>query len=169
MQAKSSEVNSPQQANSLAHRIRWVLTHFRLEQNELAEVMGVKVDRVKTLVLGRAKNLRREELARLISRLQLREDWLVDGVGEPLVNGGGSAAPGAAEALASYRGRQPGDSELLVECVRATEAVLAERGLQMNQQRKLRLYWAVFELSLPAGKVNRSALEPLLALAAAPA
>lgn len=199
MQAKSSEQNSPQQANSLAERVRWLLDHFRLQQKELAQVMGVDVDRVKSLVLGRAKTLRPAEVARLALGLGVIRDWLEHGtlpalrpgqgagqVADPSQGSGafllaamraieagerpaGGGALAVGEEVATY-GLPPvgeDDSRLLIECVRAAEAELAARGRRLDEAKRLRLYWAIFELSLREGRVNRAAITPLVDLAAA--
>ena len=87
MQANSSESKRTTQGeSSLAARIRWVLWHHGLQQQQLAGVMGVKVDRVKSLVLGRASKLRAEEIARLEAAYGLPRAWLVDGT-EPAPKG----------------------------------------------------------------------------------
>jgi len=52
-----------------------------LDQAGLAEVMGVKLQRVRDLSSGRAKKLTREESEALISELQVRAEWLVTGEG----------------------------------------------------------------------------------------
>lgn len=192
MQAKSSEVSSPEQANSLASRIRWLLDHFRLQQKELALVMDVDVDRVKSLVLGRARTLRREEIDRLVTGLGVMEEWLVDGRGTEFtlasetreVRKADSVVVSALRAIDKARREstfssltEPGqlaeskpspvqsDAMLLVECVKATETELRLRGRPLDKAKRLRVYWAVFELSLQGGTVNRAAIGPLLDLA----
>ncbi len=52
-----------------------------LDQRGLAEVMGVSVDRVKSLTSGRVKKLTREECEALISKRDVRAAWLVTGEG----------------------------------------------------------------------------------------
>jgi len=173
---------------SLADRIRWVLAHFGLQQQQLAEAMGVKLDRVKTLVLGRAKKLRQDELVQLQANYGLSRDWLVSEQGQPLPGvayrpgpAGPAPAPHAGAppgdmallATESARGKYrpvptPGDAQLLQRVVDATAAALGARGLVLPPERRLRLYWAVFELSLPAGEVNLAAIGPLLTLAEVP-
>ena len=73
------------QRGEVAERIRWVLRHFGLQQQELAIAMGVKHDRVKSLVLGRALKLRHDELVRLQATYGLSRDWLAAGAGAPLL------------------------------------------------------------------------------------
>lgn len=189
MQAKSSELISPQQVDiSLAKRIRWLLDHFRLQQKDLAQLMGVDVDRVKSLVLNRAKALRRDEIDRLVAGLGVRESWLVDNAGAPLREGSevNLAAAGTggfllaamkavdahraghvAQEPAAYDLALPPNAALLVQCVRAVEAELQARGRKLESAKLLRLYWAVFELSMQGGRVNPASIGPLIELAAA--
>lgn len=183
MQANSSEIITPAQAkNSLADRVRWVLRHFGLEQAQLAELMGVKLDRVKSLVLGRAKNLRVEELARLVDGLRLRQAWLVHGelpelepdVAEPVpsappaghVRGAEVDAAVLAREMAARPYRRPDmtDERLLQEVVSATAAELDARGIQLAAEQRLRLYWGVFELSVERRQVNGAAIKAMVAL-----
>lgn len=171
MQANSSEVITPPQVNSsLAERIRFVLKHFDLEQSELAEAMGVKLDRVKSLVLERAKNLRSEEVARLRETYGLRSEWLMHGE-LPMT------APPATQAATSdrdstllaremqvrpYGVRSLADAGLLQLVVEATAAELDRRGLVLPDDQRLRLYWGVFELSLAGRVVNRAAISAMI-------
>lgn len=180
MQANSSELITPPQVNSsLAERLRFVLKHFAIEQSELANAMDVKVDRVKSLVLERAKNLRSTELARLRETYGLRPEWLIHGelpMTTP-VRRADEPAPPAVQAAASDRdstvlaremaGRRYGvrssaDAGLLQEVVEATAAELDRRGLQLQAEQRLRLYWGVFELSLAGREVNRAAISALI-------
>lgn len=181
MQANSSEVKrTPQGENSLAARIRWVLGHHGLQQRQLAEVLGVKVDRVKSLVLERASKLRAEELDRLVAAYGLPRAWLVDGSDPAPV---GYMAPPAWSAdrpppllgqphmtaepppRPYHPSTSATDAQLLQQVVDATAAALTARGLRLPPQRRLRLYWAVFEFSLADGRVNLEAIPPLIQLA----
>ncbi|GCL64328.1 helix-turn-helix domain-containing protein [Pseudaquabacterium pictum] len=177
MQANSSELKrSLQGENSLATRIRWLLAQHGLQQKQLAEVMGVGVDRVKTLVLGRAVRLRAEEISRLEAAYGLPRAWLVDGTGPPPPgyvppppDGDGPKASGPTALLAAEdppRWQAPPnsatDAQLLQQVVDATAAALAARGLQLPPHRRLRLYWGVYELSIDAGQVNRRAISTLI-------
>jgi len=187
MQANSSEINSPPQANSsLADRLRWVLTHFHIQQSELAVDMGVNVDRVKSLVLGRARKIRADELLRLSAARSVSTEWLANGKLPALLDRSqarpAATAPAGAVGRAdldaavlvrdvaptAYAGRdisKSGDSALLLEVVERTAAELDASGVQLSPERRLRLYWAVFELSLPNRQVNTAALGPLINLA----
>ncbi|MFG6462271.1 hypothetical protein ACG04Q_11885 [Roseateles sp. DXS20W] len=170
-----------------------MLTTFRLQQKELAQLMGVDVDRVKSLVLSRAKSLRREEVNNLLHTLPIQRAWLEDGVGEAMTGeayelrlGDGkviASEPDAATYASPQRERvasqdvplppmSPGmkrasDATLLLRCVQATENELRQRRLELEHSRVMRLYWAVFEMSRQAGQVNVAAIGPLIELAAA--
>lgn len=52
-----------------------------LKQTDLAEVLEVPLDRVKSLTSGKVKNLKREESELLIGKLGIRAQWLVTGDG----------------------------------------------------------------------------------------
>lgn len=54
------------------------------------------------------------------------------------------------------------DLALLRECVGAIEAALDARGIRLVAENRTRLYWGVYELSLPGGKLNPAVVEPLL-------
>lgn len=62
--------------------LKLVMKEFGLQQAGLAEVMGVSLDRVKSLASGKAKNLKREEGEALIKKLHIRGDWLATGEGQ---------------------------------------------------------------------------------------
>jgi len=174
MQANSSELNTPPQVNSsLAERLRWVLKSFGLQQGELAAAMGVNVDRVKSLVLGRAQHLRHDELLGLRNAYGLEAEWLQTGR-PPHVTGSYESpalerAVGDADRLVQGFAGQPfggsTDVGLLQDVIRCTAKELDARGLTLSSQARLRLYWAVFESSLPSGAVNVNAIGPMLALA----
>ena len=65
-----------------------VMKHFGFQQAGLAEVMGVSLDRVKSLTSGKVKNLKREEGEALITKLHIRGDWLATGEGPMLQSDG---------------------------------------------------------------------------------
>lgn len=181
MQANFSEVNSPPQVDSsLAERIRWVLQHHGLQQLDLAAAMGVNLDRVKSLVLGRARNLRHDELAKLESTYGLAREWLVGGVlpaihppaARPLQARVPRADKADVAVLARDHALKPyggpvADVDLLQRAVALTSAELEARGLTLPHDRRLALYWAVFESSVAGGAVNEAAIGPLVNLAAA--
>jgi len=52
-----------------------------LQQKGLAEVLGVSLDRVKSLTSGKVKNLTREEHEALVKKLNVNADWLITGEG----------------------------------------------------------------------------------------
>lgn len=51
------------------------------KQVDLAELMGVSLDRVKSLTSGKTKNLKQEEAQALVKKLHIRGDWLATGEG----------------------------------------------------------------------------------------
>lgn len=52
-----------------------------LQQKALADLLGVSIDRVKSLTSGRVGKLTREESETLIRKLNIRGDWLATGDG----------------------------------------------------------------------------------------
>lgn len=66
--------------------LKLVMKEFGLQQQGLAEVMGVSLDRVKSLTSNKVKNLKREEGEALIKKLKIRGDWLATGEGPMLQN-----------------------------------------------------------------------------------
>ncbi|MFA7238726.1 MAG: hypothetical protein WC091_01330 [Sulfuricellaceae bacterium] len=61
-----------------------LMLDLHLNQAELAEVMEVKLQRVRDLASGRAKKLTREESELLIGKLDIRAEWLISGEGPML-------------------------------------------------------------------------------------
>lgn len=61
--------------------LKQVMDGCQLSQQQLADVMGVKLQRVKNLCGGWAKKLTREEGEALIRKLHIRGDWLATGEG----------------------------------------------------------------------------------------
>lgn len=61
--------------------IKLVMKECGLTQAALAEVLGVNLDRVKSITSGRAKKLTREESEALVKKLRIRAEWLVTGDG----------------------------------------------------------------------------------------
>lgn len=98
-----------------------VMKHFGLQQAGLAEVMGVPLDRVKSLTSGKVKNLKREEGEALITKLHIRGDWLATGEG-PMLQSEGEREMGRrmdllklATGKAQIAGLEPHYSRLLME------------------------------------------------------
>lgn len=68
----------------ISELISLVLREFGLNQAQLAEVMGVNVQRVRNLSAGLVKKLTREESEALVKKLHIRAEWLVTGEGPML-------------------------------------------------------------------------------------
>lgn len=68
--------------------LKMLMKECGLTQSALADVMGVSLDRVKSLTAGKVKNLRLEEADALIQKLQIRSEWLATGEG-PMRQGPG--------------------------------------------------------------------------------
>lgn len=65
----------------LSTQFKALMTALDCKQKDLAEAMGVSVDRVKNILRGRAGNLTREEGELLIRKLNVRAEWLATGKG----------------------------------------------------------------------------------------
>lgn len=61
--------------------LKQVMKECGLQQKALAEVLGVTLDRVKSLTSGKVHKLTREESEVLIKKLNIRGDWLATGEG----------------------------------------------------------------------------------------
>ena len=61
--------------------LKQVMEKFDLKQKDLAEVMGSSLSRVKAMTSGRVKNFTQEEIASLVSKLEIRAEWLATGAG----------------------------------------------------------------------------------------
>lgn len=57
------------------------MSECALSQGALADLMGVKPDRVKSLANARATKFTREESEALVKKLHIRAEWLVTGEG----------------------------------------------------------------------------------------
>lgn len=62
--------------------IKRIMKEFGFQQRALADVLGVGIDRVKSLTSGRVQKLTREESEALIKKLNIRGDWLATGEGQ---------------------------------------------------------------------------------------
>jgi len=60
-----------------------------LKQKDLADVLGVPLDRVKSLTSGKVKKLDPDETRRLVQTLNLNAHWLATGTGEMFNSVGG--------------------------------------------------------------------------------
>lgn len=66
---------------SLSELLKRLMRECKLKQADLVELLGVPLDRVKSLTSGKVKNLTREEGEALIRKLNVRAEWLVTGEG----------------------------------------------------------------------------------------
>ena len=68
--------------------LKQLMADRNLKQSDMADLLEVSIDRVKSLTSGRVKNLSREEGERLIRKLQVRAEWLATGEGEMIQSEG---------------------------------------------------------------------------------
>lgn len=66
----------------LTDQIKQVIAACGLTQKRLAEVLDVKLQRVKDMTSGRVEHLKKEEAKALVEKLHLRGDWLATGEGD---------------------------------------------------------------------------------------
>lgn len=71
---------------TLSERISWVLQHFNLSQSELAALAGIKQPSVASWVSGKTKNMKSAPALAICSKLPLNQNWIVNGIGDPLVS-----------------------------------------------------------------------------------
>lgn len=65
--------------------VRRILHEFSLKQRELAELLGVPLQRVKRLAGGEVKAFAPEEIDALANKLRIRPDWVLSGGQGPLL------------------------------------------------------------------------------------
>jgi len=68
--------------------VKAIMKECKLRQAGLAEVLGVSIDRVKSITSGKVKNLTREESEALIRKLNVRGEYLATGE-EPMFRSDG--------------------------------------------------------------------------------
>jgi len=56
----------------------------------------------------------------------------------------------------------PVNTELFAACMVAADEELKLRGLVIEPERRVRLYWGVYEMSLPQGKLNAAVVAPMV-------
>lgn len=61
--------------------VKIVMQECGLKQKALAGLLGVSVDRIKSITSGRVQKLTREESEALVKKLHIRAEWLVTGSG----------------------------------------------------------------------------------------
>lgn len=69
---------------TLSERISWVMQHFNISQSELGRIAGIKQPSVASWLSGRTKNMKSGPALAICSKLPINQNWLVNGVGEPL-------------------------------------------------------------------------------------
>lgn len=62
--------------------IKQIKTEHSFSQQDLADVMGVSLDRIKSLSTGRVKKFKPEETQALVARLGIDANWLLTGTGK---------------------------------------------------------------------------------------
>lgn len=71
--------------STLSDRIRWLMQNYHLSQTELAEIAGVRQPSVANWLNGKTKNLKSGPAFSICQRLPVLQNWLVNGVGDPLL------------------------------------------------------------------------------------
>lgn len=107
--------------------LKSVMRERRLTQSALAAVMGVGLDRVKSLTSGKVHKLTREEGEALIRKLHVRGDWLATGEGPMFQSEGEQAftqrlgALGSSAQVAADLGLSASQARLMTELLYYTE------------------------------------------------
>jgi transcriptional regulator with XRE-family HTH domain len=96
-----------------------IMKECGLQQKALADLLGVSIDRVKSLTSGRVGKLTREESEALIKKLNIRGDWLATGEGPML--------------------QSPGEQEFQrrLDAIKTATDRVTELGLPTEQARRL--------------------------------
>jgi plasmid maintenance system antidote protein VapI len=68
----------------LSEQIIQILNSFNLTHQKLADLLGVKLQRIRNISAGNVKKLTREEAEVLVKKLHIRGDWLATGEGPML-------------------------------------------------------------------------------------
>ncbi|MBN8486381.1 MAG: helix-turn-helix transcriptional regulator [Burkholderiales bacterium] len=134
-----------------------------VSRKTLASWIGMHENTVAKMERGEAV-LDAAELATVARNLRTSPEWLLYGV---------EVAPTKAlptsEPEAQYAAKAPlVPHALLGRCLDAIEGELQSRGKQFDGERRIRLAWALMEMSRAAGVVNAQAVGPLVALLADP-
>ena len=66
--------------------IEQIKTKHSFSQQDLADVMGISLDRIKSLSTGRVKKFKPEETQALVDRLGIDANWLLTGTGKMFAN-----------------------------------------------------------------------------------
>lgn len=67
---------------SLSEKIREIKAALGVTQPRLAEVLGVKLDRVKSLTSGKVDKLSQTEIKAIVEKVHVNPEWLATGEGE---------------------------------------------------------------------------------------
>ena len=76
---------------TISSLLKQVMAAMALQQKDLAEVLDVPLDRVKSLTSGKVKKLSSDETRRLVQTLNLSAHWLATGEGPMFDAQGGQA------------------------------------------------------------------------------
>lgn len=72
--------------NTLGSRIKKVKDHLEVKQKGLADILEVKIDRVKSLESDKVKDLTAREANILVKNFHFNIEWLLSGEGKMLLN-----------------------------------------------------------------------------------
>ncbi len=86
----------------LAGVIGHIMRTHQLLQRDLADLLGVPLERVKSMTSGRVKNLTAKEASALILKLGISGDWLATGLGAMHGTGPSAGQPQAAFGTAEF-------------------------------------------------------------------
>lgn len=89
--------------NVTASITREIMARRHLKQKDLADILGVSLDRVKSLASGRVKKFAADECKKLVEVLGVSEERLASGLG-PIFEDSPTAAPTSIPSPATRRG-----------------------------------------------------------------
>ena len=120
---------------TLSERISWVMQHFNISQSELGRIAGIKQPSVASWLSGRTKNMKSGPALAICSKLPINQNWLVNGVGEPLSSADTAPTPlvqSNVEPLRGHMKRIPILSYVQAGCPNGCEQIHARQAALEN-------------------------------------
>lgn len=138
------------ESDMLSDRINHILDGCGLKQRELADILGVPIQRVKRLAGGTVQRLTQDEWRALTTTLRISANWLITGEGAMLQEDeeGKDAqrdATGTGNHLRETGKLSTPDIVLLEQIIAAVEGHLEARRKRLKPQKKAKLIALLYE------------------------
>ena len=118
--------------------IEQIKTKHSFSQQDLADVMGISLDRIKSLSTGRVKKFKPEETQALVARLGIDANWLLTGTGKMFAN--------------TDSNELSVDEEMLLSAYR--ELTVSERKMVLKEILSRSLLSSQADIKTPSDKTN---------------